>query len=109
MAKSPRLMCRICKVKHDNGRPFCDKHLPQDSKGFKAKAAHPMHGFYHTAQWRAVRAAFLRRNPACAECSDPATVVDHIVPIRKGGHLVDEANLQAMCASCHNRKTAQGG
>ncbi len=35
-----------------------------------------------------------------------ASVVDHVVPIKDGGERFDAANLQALCVSCHNRKTA---
>lgn len=56
---------------------------------------------------------FLRRNPLCVECMkqgkvSPATVVDHIVP--HIGDMVlfwDVDNWQALCVSCHNRKTAE--
>jgi len=51
----------------------------------------------------------------CPLCADPfgehgdrvvaATEVDHIVPLRAGG-TNDAENLQALCKSCHSRKTA---
>ena len=52
----------------------------------------------------------LDENPLCVHCLDndmvkPADVVDHIVPIKKGGAELDEANLQGLCHQCHNRKT----
>jgi hypothetical protein len=31
---------------------------------------------------------------------------DHVVPIQRGGALLDESNLQSLCRACHNRKTA---
>lgn len=34
-----------------------------------------------------------------------ATVVDHIKPLARGG-THDKGNLQALCVTCHNRKTA---
>lgn len=57
---------------------------------------------------------FLQAHPLCA---DPygihaeegqavaATVVDHIKPKRRGGRDAWD-NLQALCESCHNKKTA---
>lgn len=59
-----------------------------------------------------MRAVKLRHNPLCEECLRHgritlATLVDHIVPIKKGGACLDMDNLQSMCDSCHNRKTAK--
>jgi len=31
--------------------------------------------------------------------------VDHIIPIRAGGPVVDLGNLQLLCSKCHNTKT----
>jgi 5-methylcytosine-specific restriction protein A len=33
-------------------------------------------------------------------------VADHVLPLKDGGARFDWANLQALCVSCHNRKTA---
>jgi 5-methylcytosine-specific restriction endonuclease McrA len=32
--------------------------------------------------------------------------VDHITPVSESGHKFDEANLQVLCADCHEAKTA---
>lgn len=58
-------------------------------------------------EWQRVRAEHLRHEPFCRICKHPATQVDHIVPIRKGGHRLDHANLQSLCVACHSRKTAK--
>ena len=58
----------------------------------------------YTAAWRKIRAQVLRDNPWCVVCHAQATVVDHIVSLRKGG-THDRENLQPMCHPCHNRKT----
>jgi 5-methylcytosine-specific restriction protein A len=68
--------------------------------------------FYQSAAWRAVRAAFLRAHPLCEECAArgrkvAATVADHVVPLKAGGARFGWTNLQALCVSCHNRKTAR--
>ena len=63
----------------------------------------------YNERWRKARATFLRRSPLCIECGKPATVVDHIIPHRGDTALFwDSDNWAAMCAQCHNRKTARG-
>lgn len=67
----------------------------------------------YDAKWRRIRALFLKQNPLCVAqqpdglvCNRPATDVDHIVPLRLGGSN-QFINLQALCHSCHSRKTAR--
>jgi 5-methylcytosine-specific restriction protein A len=57
--------------------------------------------------WRKARIVFLAEHPFCADCGASATVVDHALPHR--GDLTifwDRGRWQALCASCHSRKTA---
>lgn len=56
-------------------------------------------------EWRAIRAAQLRKYPMCAVCGAVATDVDHIVPLARGG-THDVSNLQSLCHAHHSRKTA---
>jgi len=63
------------------------------------------------ASWRKRRDRFLKRHPLCAIClsegrTRQATCVDHVVPVTRGGADTPE-NWQALCASCHSRKTAR--
>ena len=63
-------------------------------------------------RWRKLRAMYLRNHPLCALCEErgevkAAAMVDHIVPIRKGGARLSEENLQSLCVSCHLIKTAK--
>src|SRR5690606_264856 len=67
---------------------------------------------YRSKRGRTERAAFLHDHPLCVECERhdlirPATVVDHIDP-HGGDETVfwDKSRWQALCASCHGRKTA---
>ena len=69
---------------------------------------------YHTMEWRMLRATILEREPLCRACSDAgrvelAKVVDHIHPVTDGGKFFDELNLQPLCTSCHNSKSAKEG
>lgn len=68
--------------------------------------------FYQSAAWRKLRRVKLQRNPMCEECErrgriTPAQMVDHIVPINKGGAPLDMYNLQSLCNACHARKSAK--
>lgn len=63
-------------------------------------------------RWKKYRLNFLRKNPLCFSCLEkgriiPSTRVDHIVPHKGNMKLFwDQKNHQALCESCHNRKTA---
>lgn len=66
---------------------------------------------YSQQWWRRLRQMVLRREPWCRMCRaegrfTPATEVDHIVPVSKGG-TNEMDNLQALCKSCHSKKTAR--
>jgi len=66
----------------------------------------------YDARWRKARAAYLKRHPICVVClsmsrTRAAQEVHHIIPLREGGTHA-EANLQALCKSCHSRITGQG-
>ena len=68
--------------------------------------------FYQSAPWRKLRAKVLMKRPLCEKCKEkglivPAQVVDHIVPIIKGGDPLSESNLQPLCHHCHNAKSAK--
>lgn len=67
-----------------------------------------MQKLYSTERWRAFRKLVLAHRPRCeiTGCPRPATNLDHIVPIASGGETWAERNLQALCQTCHSRKTA---
>lgn len=57
-------------------------------------------------QWRKKREKVLADNRVCVVCRQtPSDTVDHIIPKRAGGTDAYD-NLQAVCRSCHSRKTA---
>lgn len=65
-------------------------------------------GPYNTRAWRKLRAEIIKQYPVCVDCQRlPSTVCDHIKPIRLGGSFWDSDNLQALCASCHNKKSGR--
>ena len=63
------------------------------------------------ARWKRLCARVLRDEPVCRACaaegrSQPATTVDHVVPVRVRPDLAfDRANCQPLCTPCHNAKT----
>jgi 5-methylcytosine-specific restriction protein A len=64
-----------------------------------------------TARWQAARAAQLARCPCCEACAKagrttPATVCDHIQPVRLNGDFWDAQNYQSLCRPCHQAKSA---
>lgn len=68
--------------------------------------------FYHSRLWKDTRRNFLLENPLCKHCEEegiikPAKVVDHIIPIRKGGHKTEHYNLQGLCVRHNAIKTAK--
>lgn len=62
---------------------------------------------YWSVLWRKLRKAYLAQHPVCAVCEWPANVVDHVTPVTQGGAFYDVKNLQPLCTSCHNRKSAR--
>lgn len=66
---------------------------------------------YLSREWRTFRKGYLAAHPRCVctacpthrpPCNRIANTVDHVIPARVGGVKL----FQAMCASCHSRKTA---
>lgn len=65
---------------------------------------------YNLTRWRKDRRLHLTQNPLCVGCltkgiRTDATVSDHIKPIRQGGDPWEWSNRQALCDTCHNKKS----
>ena len=61
---------------------------------------------YNTRRWQKFRLAILSENPICVECNQNYShEVDHITPVRLGGEFFELDNLQALCKSCHAKKS----
>jgi 5-methylcytosine-specific restriction protein A len=66
----------------------------------------------YSYKWQQARKGFLSKHPLCVQCElvgvvTASTDVDHIVPHRGDKELFwTRSNWQALCHSCHSRKTA---
>lgn len=93
-------------IKKHCHRPWQPKREPQQGR------QHSNTKFYQSTQWRKLRALKLSQQPLCEEClthgtHTPASVADHITPINRGGVALDIENLQSLCSTCHNKKSAK--
>ena len=91
---------------------YCAEHEDLQAKVDKnqwvnAPRNKPRNPIYSTARWKRLRKSVLARNPECQadDCDRLAVHVDHIVPMSDGGAAFETNNLQALCRSCHSRKT----
>lgn len=63
--------------------------------------------FYNSVRWRKLSKLYLSNFPICEMCeNDLSRHTDHIEPWQDGGKKYDYDNLQALCISCHAKKTA---
>lgn len=101
-AAKTRCVERGCPNLKESG-PFCRKHAQQawKKKDEKRGGTDP---FYASTAWRMMRRHILSKEPLCRVCKAMASVVDHILSRKQGGADLDEANLQPLCAECHDRK-----
>lgn len=91
-----------------SGSAYCERHRPAQVDERESAAARG-----YDRRWRRLRRMYLAEHPLCedpynvhGDRVETATEVDHVVPLRRGG-TNDFNNLQALCKSCHSRKTAQ--
>ena len=93
-------------------RPVGRREKRERDRDYASRRNPVARALYRSKRWRTERAAFLADHPLCVECARhdlirPASVVDHIDP-HGGDETVfwDRSRWQALCASCHGRKTA---
>lgn len=120
----PKKVCNAqgCNTLIDLSERYCTQHQRekklQDSKRNKMyndTLRNPKHNsFYNSNSWRKVRKQVMEREGGlCRSClkmdiNIKADVVDHIIPIEIDWNLrLKLDNLQPLCNSCHNKKTAQ--
>ena len=94
-----------------NGR-YCEKHKRLINRQYEKYERDPQTKYRYNGRWKKIRDRYIRAHPLCEECMRkgmlvPAQMVDHIVPINKGGAPLDLNNLQSLCNHCHAVKTAR--
>lgn len=98
-----------CSALVSNGS-YCDKHQTTKQDNDKQRGNANKRGYGH--KWRKERLEYLSNNPLCVTCLshgrvEPSREVDHI-QVCKGDKALfwRRSNWQALCKSCHSRKTA---
>lgn len=111
MAQKPLRPCRKPGCRNLTRDGWCPEHKPV--KAPKRRSAE-WHWMYLTKAWTEdLRPTQLLLEPFCRECAKrglrvSATRVDHVRPhLGDWERFTDRGNLQSLCESCHNRKTAQ--
>lgn len=96
------------------GSPRCERHRRPVVQSERVYDHHHIDGknIYKSQRWVKLRAEVIRQQPLCQHCLayniiTPGKIVDHIVEIEDGGEVWDINNLQHLCSTCHNQKTAR--
>lgn len=90
---------------------FCTEHQADIRQYDRYRGSSYERGY--NSEWRAYRVWYLQEHPICVECKragilEASTVVDHIIPHKGDQELFwRPSNHQALCTSCHSRKTAK--
>ena len=96
-------------------RPCAQAHCPElVHRGFCAAHRQEQRpSSRYDRQWRKVRLGYLRsvgwRCERCGHRPAKGLHVHHIRSLESGGPRFDWANLEAQCASCHNRSHPEKG
>ena len=80
--------------------PFCDAH--HHLRRSRRRSGTPRRAGYDK-EWKRFSAWFLKQNPRCVHCPEPATIVHHIDGKGpRGPKGYDPENLLPLCRSCHS-------
>lgn len=95
-------------------RPGCPHPQPCPTHR-KPQARSKYADLYESKPWRTLAATILDEDRLCPgyhphgtpiRCGRRTTQVDHVTALDDGGAPLDRTNLQALCSSCHGRKSA---
>jgi len=110
--RKPRKPCSFPGCPELTEDRYCDKHKKEVDSEYNRTSSHYKH-LYNSSRWRRLRIQFIRVHPLCEVCKrkgvvNAAEIVDHIKPHQGNeGLFWNESNWQALCKSCHDRKTAK--
>lgn len=113
MPKRPKRPCSFPGCPQLTDRRFCEEHAKQEAKRYEQYQRDPACRSRYGRAWKRIRDRYIKTHPLCEECFKrgrftEAQEVHHIRPLSQGG-THDEANLMALCKSCHSRITAEMG
>lgn len=101
---------------------YCDKHKEERQvEKNDANRFYNMHtrnkertAFYKTGAWEKKRLSILKRDYGLCQvhkkqgAAQTGNIIDHIIPLEVRPDLaLEDSNLQCICQSCHNVKTAE--
>ena len=112
MAYSAPTICKCGYIKQ-NGES-CPRCKPKADKEYNRTRRNKevYDDVYNTTRWRELRELVIKRDKGlCQHCFkdnrvEKGIIVDHIVEISDGGSKWDMNNLELLCRSCSNIKTA---
>lgn len=107
--------CKKCFKTTGNKSGLCDECevLDKREKTVNDRKRGSSYARGYGKRWQIASRLFLQKHPLCVVCQKnrvlrEATCVDHKIPHRGDMTLFwDEGNWQALCAKCHNVKTAK--
>uniref|UniRef100_UPI0040475BDE HNH endonuclease n=1 Tax=Shewanella sp. TaxID=50422 RepID=UPI0040475BDE len=106
--------CKLVATKDGRCELHQLKQLPSNTVRSQDRSSTTVNNhIYQSTKWRKLRARKFKEQPLCEHCYKlniitPTDVIDHIVAIIDDDTLAyTYSNLQALCHSCHNIKTAK--
>jgi len=107
--KRPLRPCKEYGCKALVKRGYCELHSNIRKEKYRnnnklydqARGSRHVRGY--DTRWTKFRLYYLRQHPICSKCANPATLIHHIVDLKKHGDKYEDSNLQPLCVACHNK------
>ena len=106
MPRKPKHPCSYPGCPNLTYSRYCEEHERFMMRRYNSVERNPRAKRRYGPEWKRIRRAFLDEHPFCEMCRRngryvEADTVHHIRPLSEGG-TNDEANLMALCHSCHS-------